>query len=281
MRHTSLASGDLTFVKSQKPSAIAVSDVSKEFKISRAKTIRALEDINLQIKDGEFVALLGPSGCGKSTLLRLIAALDAPTTGKVTIHGRDPAEIARVHRLGVAFQDHALLPWLTAYSNIELPFQIAGRKPDRSRILELIKLVGLVGFENARPKHLSGGMNQRVAIARALALDPEVLLLDEPFGSLDAVTRRRMNLELQDIWARQSITTLLVTHSVEEAVFLADRVVLMSPRPGRVMAEQVVRFERPRRRDLTMSPDFHAMTNKLTQALDIEQQNGPQDELVQ
>jgi NitT/TauT family transport system ATP-binding protein len=200
--------------------------------------------------------------------LRLIASLEAPTSGTVLVEGRPPVEAAQARRLGVAFQDHALLPWLTAWDNIALPFHIAGRKPDPDRIAGLISLVGLTGFEKARPKHLSGGMKQRVAIARALALEPDMLLLDEPFGSLDAVTRRRLNLELQAIWVEQSVTTVLVTHSVEEAVFLADRVIVLSARPGKVTLVRNIPFLRPRERTLTLSPDFHELTNELTGALD-------------
>ena len=146
----------------------------------------------------------------------------------------------------MAFQDHALLPWLNASDNIALPFRIAGRQVDEDRVRGLIELVGLEGFEQARPKHLSGGMKQRVAIARALALEPDILLLDEPFGSLDAVTRRRLNLELQAIWVEQAVTTVLITHSVDEAVFMADRVYVLSPRPGRVEPGTEILFPRGR-----------------------------------
>lgn len=247
---------------------IAIRNVVKDFYIDRRLTVRALDGVTIEVSSGEFIALVGPSGCGKSTLLRLAAALEVPTSGSVTVDGRPPIEIAQEHRLGVAFQDHALLPWLNAWQNIALPFHIAGRSADPQRIRDLIELVGLTGFEKARPKHLSGGMKQRVAIARALALQPDILLLDEPFGSLDAVTRRRMNLELQNIWVQNEITTVLVTHSVDEAVFLADRVVVMSPRPGRVVGSFGISFPRPRLRELMVSAEFHATSDRVQSALD-------------
>ena len=215
-----------------KRAAITIDRVFKRFPLKgRSEGILALEDLSLSVVSGEFVALLGPSGCGKSTLLRLIASLEEPTDGKVAVNGEAPSVLACRHAFGVAFQDHALLPWLTVQGNIALPFRLAGQSVDRHAVSTLIDLVGLEGFENARPRQLSGGMRQRVSIARALALSPEVLLLDEPFGALDAVTRRQMNIELQRIWSQQCITTVLVTHSVEEALFLSDRVVVLGIGP--------------------------------------------------
>jgi NitT/TauT family transport system ATP-binding protein len=247
--------------------AIRLAGVAKRFRLDNGEQVAALAGMELAIAEGEFVALIGPSGCGKSTVLRLIAALETATEGTVTVEGRAPAELSRAHRLGVAFQEHALLPWLDVAANIALPWRVAGRAPDAARVAELIALVGLAGFETARPRQLSGGMRQRAAIARALALRPDVLLLDEPFGALDAVTRRQMNIELQRIWTEQRTTTLLVTHAVEEALFLADRVVVMSGRPGRVIRTIDVPFERPRRPEVMRTPLFHDLADALTEAL--------------
>jgi NitT/TauT family transport system ATP-binding protein len=254
-------------VSSQSP-AIVLDAVAKTFLLDGKRKVEALRSVSLQVQQGEFVALVGPSGCGKSTVLRMIAALETPSAGSVSVAGSAPAELAAAHRLGVAFQEHALLPWLDVTGNIALPFRVAGQKVDTQRVKALIDLVGLVGFEQARPKQLSGGMRQRAAIARALVLRPEVLLLDEPFGALDAVTRRQMNLELQRIWLEQRISTLLVTHDVNEAVLLADRVIVMSSRPGRVQRVFTVPFERPRRPEITRTQAFHHLTDELTVTLD-------------
>lgn len=249
--------------------AIALERVSKRFSLAgNADGVLALADLTLHIDTGEFVAILGPSGCGKSTLLRLVASLEEPTAGELRINGAAPSRVSARHALGVAFQDHALLPWLSVQANIALPFRIAGRKTDDAAITRLIEMVGLKGFETARPKQLSGGMRQRVSIARALVLEPEVLLLDEPFGALDAVTRRQMNVELQRIWSARRITTLLITHSVDEAIFLADRVVVMTGRPGRILREVPVHFARPREPSVMRSGEFHRLVDDLTAALD-------------
>ena len=228
----------------------------------------ALKGIELRIAEGEFIALIGPSGCGKSTLLHLVAALDEVTTGSILIDGEPPAALRDRHKLGIAFQDHALLPWLTVGANIALPFKLAGLAVDQNRVRHLIELVGLQGFEQARPGQLSGGMRQRAAIARSLCLEPALLLLDEPFGALDAVTRRRMNLELQGIWLERKLTTLMVTHSVEEALFLADRVIVMSGRPGVIIQDLQVPFPRPRLAEVMRSEEFHRMTDNLTLLLE-------------
>ncbi|WP_245905938.1 ABC transporter ATP-binding protein [Mycolicibacterium palauense] len=256
---------------------IEIDYVGKVYPMRRGRSVEAVKDVALKIKPGEFIALIGPSGCGKSTLLRMIASLEEPTTGAVRVGGAEPGTLAVDHRLGVAFQDNALLPWLTVYGNLALPFRVAHRPVDKQRITDLIALVGLQGFEQARPKQLSGGMRQRVSIARSIMLEPEVLLLDEPFGALDAVTRRRLNGELQRIWMADPVTTVLVTHDVDEALLLADRVVVLSPRPGRVSMIREVTFTRPRTTDSTRSPEFHALVDELTAELDTLSGNNDAD----
>jgi NitT/TauT family transport system ATP-binding protein len=254
--------------------AIQAVAVTKSFPAERGRMLAALAETSLNVGRGEFVAILGPSGCGKSTLLRLMAALETPTTGTISINGLPPHALAQTHRLGVAFQDHALLPWLNVVENVALPYRVAGLRVDRQRIGELLALVGLTGFEKMRPKQLSGGMRQRVAIARALVLNPEVLLLDEPFAALDAVTRRQMNLELQRIWSASSITTVLVTHDVNEAVFLADRVIVLSGRPGRILRNIEIDFARPRDPAVMRSESFHRLADELTALLAPEHEQG-------
>jgi NitT/TauT family transport system ATP-binding protein len=242
-------------------------DVTKTF-ATRTLTVAALSDFSLEVGEGEFVALLGPSGCGKSTALRLAAGLDQADAGQLTVVGASPQQVVAARELGVAFQDNALLPWLSVRRNVELPYKLAGRAVDRSRVDELIELVGLTEFARHRPRQLSGGMRQRVSIARSLVLSPRVLLLDEPFGALDAVTRHRLNVELGRILDNERTTTLLVTHSVDEAVFLADRVAVMTGRPGRVKRVVDVPFGRPRDRTTQADPQFQALVADLTSLLD-------------
>ncbi|MGH9272910.1 MAG: ABC transporter ATP-binding protein [Ilumatobacteraceae bacterium] len=246
---------------------IACRRVTKSFR-RRRRVVDALGPFDLDIGSGGFSALVGPSGCGKSTVLRLIAGLDTPTEGTIAIGDDAPDSVRRARRLGVAFQDASLLPWRSVDGNIKLAFQLSGRSsPNGSinaAIAELVELVGLRGFESARPGELSGGMRQRVAIARALAAEPEVLLLDEPFGALDALTRHVLNDELLRIWEQRATTTLLVTHSVPEAIYLADQVVVMSSRPGRALAEIDVPLPRPRHREVQQTAVFHELVDAVT-----------------
>ena len=217
--------------------AVRIRDLSRVFPGRKGREVSALDDIDLDIAQGEFVSLIGPSGCGKSTLLRIVADLDTPTAGTLTVFGKS-AHQARVDQdYGIAFQQAGLLPWRTVAANVGLPLEIHGvRKSARAdRVSELLAMVGLEDFARSYPDELSGGMQQRVAIARALAESPRLLLMDEPFGALDEITRERMQAELVRICAESGAAVLFVTHSIPEAVFLSDRVVVMTPRPGRIV----------------------------------------------
>ncbi len=243
--------------------------VTKDFPTPQG-TVSALSRTDFAIGRGEFVVLLGPSGCGKTTMLRIIAGLLKPSTGVVKVGGNslwrgDQRDDAAVADLGVVFQDAELFPWFSIEDNIALPLKLRGvsKAQRRARARELCELVGIGGFEQRYPRELSGGMRQRAAIARALSYDPDVLLMDEPFGALDAMTRDQMNVELQRIWLATSKTIVLVTHSISEAVYLADRIVLLTTRPGRIDEVKQVEFERPRSLSVQTSGEFQEIADYL------------------
>ncbi|MDI6866577.1 ABC transporter ATP-binding protein [Methanoculleus sp.] len=246
-------------------SGVIVENLSKAFPKEDGDVIWALKDINLEIRDEEFVCLVGPSGCGKTTLLRIIAGLESPTTGRVIVDGNvvtgpDP-------RRGMVFQEYSLFPWQKVIDNIAFGLEMRGvGKEERRKIGErYLEMVGLSQFRDAYPYELSGGMRQRVAIARALANDPDVLLMDEPFGALDAQTRNRMQGELLSIWEQTKKTILFVTHSVDEAVYLSDRIVVLTPRPGSV--REIVEIPWPRPRDRT-SIEFADVRRKVLRMIE-------------
>ena len=242
------------------PSLMAVECVDATVRFMAARrAITALEDVSLEVEQGGFLTILGPSGCGKSTLLRLVADLVQPAAGSVRVLGQEPAAARRKREIGFVFQDATLLPWRSALDNVALPLEIgAGANPvARARDpRDLLKLVGLEGWERALPHELSGGMRQRVSIARALVADPKVLLMDEPFGALDEITRDRLNEELLRIWRETGVTILFVTHSIYEAAFLGQRVLVMSPHPGRVRELVPIDVPEPRSLAVRESPRF-------------------------
>ena len=250
--------------------AIIVDGVSMAFEHGGAP-LHVLQDVSLAVRDGEFLSLLGPSGCGKSTLLRLIADILAPTRGTIAVLGRSPAQARHDRALGMVFQQPVLLPWLTVADNVALPLRIGGwgaRHPAAPSPRALLELVGLQGFEQARPAQLSGGMQQRVAIARALVNDSPILLMDEPFGALDAITRDRMNEELLRIWTETRRTVVFVTHSIPEAVYLSTRVAVLSPRPAQIRALMDIDLPFPRQPAMRDTPRFVQFTAALRSALE-------------
>jgi NitT/TauT family transport system ATP-binding protein len=255
---------------------LELADVNRTYQTRRGQ-VEALKDINLSIGRGEFVSLVGRSGCGKTTLLRILSGLLPPSSGSVLADGQSIWKGANrddeaLKRFGMVFQDANLFPWFTVAENIALPLKLRGvaKRSRIARAVELCQQVGLSGFERAYPRELSGGMRQRAAIARALSYNPSILLMDEPFGALDALTRDKMNLELQAIHAAAGVTVVFVTHSITEAVFLADRVVLLTPRPGRVRSVTSVPLPRPRSLESQSSAQFQDLVRELRVQLDEE-----------
>ena len=262
------APGDLT------PPDIRLEGIEKTFGAGD-KAVVALDRTDLEILSGQFLVLLGPSGCGKTTFLRMIAGLIEPTEGTVLIGDRslwqdNKRDAEALKELGVVFQEANLFPWMKIAENISLPLKLrgVGTKERLARASELCELVGISGFENSWPRQLSGGMRQRASLARALSQQPHILLMDEPFGALDALTRDQLNLELQRIWLDRKCTVIFVTHSITEAVFLADRVLLLSPRPGRIDTVIDVDFPRPRPTSVQETPEFQAIVRELRSRLE-------------
>ena len=239
---------------------MAVEGASK-FYATDSGSLHALDDVSIDVREGEFLCVLGPSGCGKTTLLWCMAGLHALSSGAVRI---GVEQVEEPHpEIAMIFQDANLLPWRDLMGNIRLPFEIKRKRPDAERIRQLLDQVGLAGFETKYPRELSGGMQQRASIVRSLAVDPSVLLMDEPFGALDAFTRDEMNLLIQRIWMRTGKTIVFVTHSIPEAIFLADRVAVMSARPGRIAKVFDVDIPRPRSVDIVTTPEFIARVLKV------------------
>jgi NitT/TauT family transport system ATP-binding protein len=253
---------------------IRMAGVGKTYHAAGGATVRALAGVDLDIADGAFVSVVGPSGCGKSTLLRMLAGLDRCEEGSLRLGGRDVRGPSG--EVGVVFQAANLLPWMTVRENIRLPLRVGGRHaPAEARIDALLEVTGLADFGARYPYELSGGMQQRAGICRALVRDPRILLMDEPFGALDALTRERMNAELQRIWQTSGKTVLLITHSISEAIFLADQVVVMSPRPGRVLRVLEVPIPRPRSFDSIVSHPAYAGLAREIRALLTEPGDAP------
>jgi NitT/TauT family transport system ATP-binding protein len=249
--------------------AVELEKVSVRFTTDRG-TISALDGIDLNVPKGGFLTLLGPSGCGKSTLLRVVADIIKPTTGMARVFGGNPSEARSRRDIGFVFQDAALLPWRTVLENVTLPLEVGGGAPaGRERDpRELLNLVGLGGWENALPHELSGGMRQRVSIARALVSSPRLLFMDEPFGALDEITRDRLNEELLAVWERTGTTILFVTHSIYEAAFLGQEVLLLAARPGRVRERVPVGLPMPRKIAMRETPEFVALVSHLRRVLE-------------
>jgi NitT/TauT family transport system ATP-binding protein len=248
---------------------VSIKNVDKRFRAQTGGATTALQNVNLDIFPGEFVSLIGPSGCGKSTLLRLIGDLLQPTTGEVTVNGKSAHQARLDREYGMVFQAATLLDWRSVLKNVELPLEVMNTAAHvrKERAREMLKLVELSEFENHYPWQLSGGMQQRVAIARALSFQPSILLMDEPFGALDEMTRDRLNNELLDIWARTKKTIVFVTHSIQEAVYLSTRVVVMSARPGRISHVIPIDLPQPRGAEVRDTEGFFHHVTKVREAL--------------
>lgn len=254
-------------IGSLEPGAILIENVSVTYRSPDKSVTVALAPTTISVRPHEFVSIVGPSGCGKTTLLKAIADLIRPTTGRVCIGDRMAEEVRRARQIGVMFQDPVLLPWKTVAGNIRFLAELARRNVGRREIGELAELVGLADVLHRFPHELSGGMKQRVAIARTLALDPDLLLMDEPFGALDEITRHYMNAELLRIWSGHRKTVVFVTHSLDEAVFMSDRVIVMSSAPGKVVADVHVDLERPRTDEMRYSERAISLSRQLHQHL--------------
>jgi NitT/TauT family transport system ATP-binding protein len=251
------------------PRPILVAEGIEKTYLSRDGEVRALQDISFEVIEGEFISLVGPSGCGKTTLLRIMGGLLKAEKGVVRI---DEQVLTQPRReMGFVFQNPTLMPWRTVLENVTLPLEVRGSNGDehQKRALALLDLVGLLGFENLYPHELSGGMQQRVAIARALVYEPSILLMDEPFGSLDAITRSQMNLELLRIWRATGKTIVMVTHNIQEAIFLADTIVVMSARPGHIRAIVPVPLPRPRNPDMFYVEDFATLSHRIRDMISL------------
>jgi len=256
-----------------KRAVIEIAHVSKTYR-TRDGEVPSLRPIDFSVQDGEFVVVVGPSGCGKTTLLKMIAGLLAPSEGEIRVEGR---VVTKPHGdVGIVFQSALLLPWRDVLGNVLMPVEVKGlpRGPYEARARALLKMVGLEGFEHKYPYQLSGGMQQRASICRALVHDPKIVLMDEPFGALDAMTRERMNVELQRIQRETKKTALLITHSIPEAVFLADRVLVMTERPGAIAAVYDVALPRPRSLDVLSDPVFVALTQTIRKHFDVQKDIG-------
>jgi NitT/TauT family transport system ATP-binding protein len=260
---------------------IVVQNLNKVFTSGKGQIqVTALDNVQLRIGAGQFYSILGPSGCGKSTMLRIMGGLVEPTDGKVIVgDGEGPHDAQRAKEFGFVFQDPGLLPWKTVSGNIEVPLQVNKRanRPLQHSTAELLDLVGLTAFKDAYPHQLSGGMQQRVAIARALAFDPRILLMDEPFGALDEITRATMRYELLRIWERSRKTVVFVTHSIPESIILSDVVAVMSARPGRVRGIVDIKLARPRTEAIESTPEFMGYVARLKKLLRAEGTDGTDD----